>query len=296
MAFNRESLPQPSNFVANMGRGPTPAPVAPTPATPPPAAAEPPAQSEGPTLQELAYFIRMYGGSGGIDPNYNEDGSLNEQQQRLLAAIQKFDPDANFRFEAPTWNEGSTPGGQRLFWDASKLPGIGGPGKGQLYQMAGDFTPMLSDGQYNNGDLYYDDPNWGKITARGNEQKQKDPWWTVAAPLAVGMLAPWAAGGLAAAGIGGAAGLTSSVTGSGMGAAAGGMLGKGIGGAVKALPGFARNVSSGNWAGAGMSALGAGAGVMGGLGGTLGHVGQGLSTVGKWLPLANAAAGMMRRK
>lgn len=248
-------------------------------------------------LQELARFIRNNGGSGSIDYTWGTGTEeLSEYQQKMLDAIRQFDPDARFEFSAGNNSEGSSPNGQKLYYDASKLPGLSGPGKGQLYQMADEFTPMWDDGDYQNKDMFFDDPNWGKMTYRGNEKKQKDPWWVHAAPLAVGMLAPWAAGGLAAAGIGGTAGLTAGVTGSGMGAAAGGWLGNGISSATKALPRVAASAAGGDWSGVARAGIGMGLGAMGGMGGTIGQVGQGLSTVNKWLPLAQGAYGMMRRK
>jgi len=243
-----------------------------------------------PKLQNfLNYYTEGHMGDGG---GMNQEMYDYYQGDEMLKMLQQFDPSASWEYNDNMTGGGeggpSGVGGYKLNYNHALLP---------KSKFGDEFIKPVKDKTEVYDDKYvYDDENYGKITLSKNVKKPKDPMWTKLAPLAVGMGGPMIGAALAGAGIGGAAGLTSSVTGSGMGAAAGGMLGKGIGGAVKALPGFARNVSSGNWAGAGMSALGAGAGVMGGLGGTLGHVGQGLSTVGKWLPLANAAAGMMRRK
>lgn len=233
-------------------------------------------------LPKLQNFLNYY--RSGLDGNtmtqemYDAYGG-----DDILATLKQFDPNASWEYHDNMTGGGeggpSGVGGYVLNYDQSKLPKT----------KFGSVFNVKQAGQGNDvyDDKYvYDDENYGKITHYKNVKKPKDPMWTKIAPLVVGMGGPALGAALAGAGIGGAAGLTSAVTGSGMGSMASGALGKGIAGMVRGMPSMASNAASGNWQGAGMSALGSGLGMAGGA----------MADIGRWLPVANGALGMMRRK
>lgn len=183
--------------------------TAPTPTAAPTPATEPPLS---PPLQNWLLHTR-YGNdvlSREMYDYYNGD--------QILQAVRQYDPNAKWTLVPQYGGEGGMGAdGYRLDFDFTKLPGVGGPGGGRPIFESG-LVPANAD--LYNPNMVYNDPLYGTLTPQQNVRKQKDPWWTIAAPIAVGMLAPWAAGGLAAAGIGGTAGLTAGATGSGLAAGA----------------------------------------------------------------------------
>lgn len=134
----------------------------------------------------------------------------------ILAALQKYDPNARFNDVKMGSQEGGEGEwmGKQLAFDASKLPTSKGG-------MAGyDLNPSnLHENVMNKGGVYEDDA-YGSVTNSANFAPDKVKLWTKIAPLLVTMGAPMAGGALAGMGIGGAAGLTAGVTGSGLGGAA----------------------------------------------------------------------------
>lgn len=201
-------------------------------------------------IPDLSGFLRYYR-SGYGNGNTNQEMYDYFGGDDILRALQKFDPDARWNVD----EDGVGNKSYNLSYDVSKLPS----------NKFGDFLNMKPI--YNDkNDLYdskiqYHDDNWGQITHTKNVKKAKDPMWTKVAPLVPGMLAPWAAGMLAAGGIGAGAGLTSGVTGSGLaaGAKAPGFLAN----MVRGLPGIGSNISSGNWGNLGQTAASVAGGAMG---------------------------------
>jgi hypothetical protein len=242
-----------------------------------------------PKLQSfLDYFRSGYDGNSMTQEVYDA-----YKGDDMLNLLKEFDPDASWSYNDNTTGGGEGgPSGQGAYvlnYNASKLPK-------SKYGSFLDVKPVKEGTEVYDDKYTYDDENYGKVTHYKNVKKPKDPMWTKLAPLVVGMGGPMVGAALAGAGIGGAAGLTSAVTGSGMSGAAGGALGKGISGAVKALPGAGRSIAGGDWRGLAGSAAGMGLGMLGGMGGAVGNVAQGMSSLSRWLPVANAAYGMMRRK
>jgi hypothetical protein len=137
-------------------------------------------------------------------------GSIQTSEQKALDQVRAYDPDA--RFETQGGGEG---GGEQTYlrYDPTKLP-----------EFKGDMTRAV------NANTVYGlkdkskvtkDEVWGDWTTSDNVLQEKDPLWTVLAPIAVGALAPMASAAfLASTGIGlGAAG-TAAVTGGAAGLSA----------------------------------------------------------------------------
>lgn len=193
----------------------TPAPTPETPAPAPETPTSTPTSTAGtdPVSPVLRSWLQQYHSGYNVLPPemfnmFNGDAILRE--------IQKFDPNARWTQTAQYGGEGGDgPMGYRLDYDVTKLPTVGGPGGGRSIFETG-YVPVQDGATLLHPEMTYDDPYYGKITPAQNVKKASDPWWTYAAPIAVGMVAPWAAGALAASGIGGAAGLTAGVTGSGL--------------------------------------------------------------------------------
>lgn len=230
---------------------PTPAP------TPAPEPAPAPAAAVSPALRD---FLLQYYSGYVVLPQEMYDLFRGDD---VLQQLRAFDPNAQWTRTAMWGGEGGDgPLGYRLDFDPSRLPRVGGPGENRHVFDTG-FRPVMEGMNLRNPGAVYNDSVYGDLTPYDNIQQERDPWWTVAAPIAVGMLAPWAAGGLAAMGVG-APGLTSAVTGSGLAASSGAIpwWAKAIGRA----PSVAKQVSGGAnpWglmAGLGASALGAPYGV-----------------------------------
>lgn len=152
----------------------------------------------------------------------------------LLNAARSYDPNAR-------WEEVATPeggSGKSLVVDIEKLPGSKA-GKAGYDLRTSDF------GKLKNPRAVVDDPVYGKVTNSANVARDADPLWTKLAPLAVTMLAPMAGAALAGAGIGGAAGLTSAATGSGLVAGAKSTLPSWLTSALAKTPSYAAQLSSG---------------------------------------------------
>lgn len=231
-----------------------PAATEPPPAAtePPPAVTEPPPAADPVSANLRGWLQQFRSGMNVLSPEmyqlYNGD--------EILRELQKFDPNARWTPTAQWGGEGGDgPMGYRLDYDVTKLPTVGGPGGGRdVFGWA-----AVQDGaNLIRPEMVYEDPYYGKITPSQNIKKAADPWWTYAAPLAVGVVAPWAAGLAAGAGIGGAAGLTSAVTGSGVAPGATSWWTN----AMRGAPSVAKQVASGNFnpaafaAGVGADALG----------------------------------------
>ena len=199
-------------------------------------------------IPDLSGFLRYYR-SGYGNGNTNQEMYDYFGGDDILKALQKFDPSAR-------WNMTQDDSGNKnydLSYDISKLPS-------NKFGQFLDMKPMYND--HNDlymPDLHYQDQNWGNITHTKNVKKPTDPTWTKLAPLVPGLVAPWAAGMLAANGIG-AAGMASSVTGSGV--AAGKVPGF-IANLTRGLLGIGANVSSGNFGNLGQQAAGMVGGALG---------------------------------
>lgn len=155
----------------------------------------------------------------------------------ILDALRKYDPDARFtETQMPGEGEGV---GYRLDFDASKLPASKGG-------MAGyDLNPSNLHDRTKDSSAVYDDPVYGSVTNSANFYKDADATWTKLAPIAVGMLAPMAGAALAGAGIGGTAGLTAGVTGSGLGGA--GTIPAWAAKLIAKAPQLAGQIDNGQW-------------------------------------------------
>lgn len=197
---------------------PEPTTAAPTPPSDTPADTTNPNDTTAISPSLRSWLLQQKSGYNVLTPEmYNYFGG-----DEILKQLQQFDPNARWTVSDIGGNEGGPSGqGLRLDFDPSKLPGVGGPGAGRSIYDTG-FVPVYDNSNLHNADMTYDDPYFGRLTPYKNVVKPKADWWEYAAPLAVGLLAPYAAAGLAGAGIGGTAGLTSSVTGSGVAAGAGG--------------------------------------------------------------------------
>jgi hypothetical protein len=131
----------------------------------------------------------------------------------LLAQIKKYDPNATWT-DVVAGGEGQE-AGKRLDFDITKLPKIKTP--------SGSETGVFGINPANLGKLrdesaVMDDPLYGKVTPSWNTRYDPSLMERYA-PLiaaAISMGGPALAGALASAGIGGTAGLTAGVTGSGL--------------------------------------------------------------------------------
>jgi hypothetical protein len=157
----------------------------------------------------------------------------------LLEAIRQYDPNARVVDTDIGGGEAGPQGrGKKIEFDHTKLP------SSKMGTFGLDLRPSnaVSGGLYN--DRYViDDENYGEVTNSKNLKHGGMDWWEMAAPLAIAALAPMAAGALAGAGIGGA-GLTSAVTGSGLGASAPSWMA----GLVKGGPSMMDKLSRGDFA------------------------------------------------
>jgi hypothetical protein len=152
----------------------------------------------------------------------------------LLEAARKYDPEA--RWQDVTTGENNS--GRSLVVDIEKLP-KSKMGKAGFDLRATNFMPhMKNPNAVEHSDVY------GDVTNSGNLYDDADPLWTKYAPLLVTFAAPMIGSALAAAGIGGAAGLTAGVTGSGLAA---GAVPKWATMFTKGLPSNARSISEGNF-------------------------------------------------
>lgn len=202
-------------------RGRTPLAPPETPAAPPPEATTPEAPTPPVDAPEVlpadlrAWLMQYYSGYNVLPQEmYDLYGG-----DDVLAQLQKFDPNARWTQTAQYGGEGGEgPMGYRLDFDPSKLPTVGGPGGDRTIFETG-FRPVFDNDVLRNAEMVYDDPYYGRVTPYQNVQQERDPWWTIAAPIAVSLLAPYAGAALAGAGIGGSAGLTAAATGSGLSAA-----------------------------------------------------------------------------
>jgi hypothetical protein len=215
---------------------PTPAPVVEESA---PAATATAATPMNPSLRN---FLLQYVSGYNVLPQEMYDLYGGDE---ILRQLQQYDPSAKWVPTATYGGEGGDgPMGYRLEFDPRALPAVDGPGGGKNFFETG-LAPVHDGEDMYRGEMVYEDPIYGTLTPRQNIKKAADPWWTYAAPLAVGVLAPWAAGGLAAAGVGGTAGLTGAVTGSGVAAAAGGSPWWAQ--ALRGLPNYARQIDTGTF-------------------------------------------------
>lgn len=154
--------------------------------------------------------------------------------EAILDALRKYDPEARFTETRMGGDDDRI--GYRLDFDASKLPASKG-GKAGF-----DLNPSNLHDRTKNPNAVYDDPVYGKVTNSANFYKDADAEWTKYAPLVVSVLAPMAGSALAAAGIGGTAGLTAGVTGSGLGGAA--TIGKAGAQLIAKLPNLAPQIKN----------------------------------------------------
>lgn len=203
----------------------TPPVSAPPPGETPPVSAPPPAAGLEPRRTPSAF-------AEGLEPSLRQlliqqrsgYNLLSDEQlqtwggAQILDNVRQFDPNANWTYVPGGSNEGGDiAGGWRLDFDPSAIPAAGaGTNHPEL-----NFVPIDENTRLTNGAMVYDDPYYGRVTPYHNVQKERDPWWVTAAPIAVSLVAPWAAGVAAGAGIG-TAGLASTVT---SGAYAGGAAG-----------------------------------------------------------------------
>lgn len=242
--------------------GEPPVTTPPITTTSPPAATEPPPAAGTPTSPVSADL------RGWLNNFIWSNGELNDDlfaahSDQILTEVRKFDPNARWVMKTAGGPAGESGYMQSptyaLDFDRAKLPTVGGPGGGRTIFDTG-FVPVYEDSKLFNPELVYEDPYYGKLTVQGNVKKEKDPWWVYAAPLAVSLVAPWAAGLAAGAGVGGAAGLTAAATGSGLSAAQG--AAPWWANALRGAPNVAKQVASGNFnpygfaAGLGADALG----------------------------------------
>lgn len=128
----------------------------------------------------------------------------------ILAQLQKYDPNAKWTDTELGGGEGGSQGwGKRLDFDVTKLP------KSQKGTAGYDLNPANLHTALP-GSKSYADSVYGDVRNSKEFAPDKEALWTKLAPLAVATLAPMAGAALAGAGIGGVAGLTAGVTGSGV--------------------------------------------------------------------------------
>lgn len=194
------------------------APVTPDPAAPP---VSPPTTNTSPdsTLSPaLRDWLLQYASGHNVltDEMYNYF-----RGDDILQQVLKFDPNARWTETDISGGEGGGQGrGRRLDFDPRTLPAVGGPGLNNSIFDTG-FVPVYDNSNLHHPGMTYDDPYYGRLTPYANVVQEKTPWWVTAAPIAVSLLAPYAAGALAAGGIG-AGVATGAVTGSGVAAGAAG--------------------------------------------------------------------------
>lgn len=153
----------------------------------------------------------------------------------LLKAAQQYDPNAHWQ----NVTNGDAGAGRSLVVDIEKLPGSKA-GKAGYDLRASNFkeSKYLKDpSKIAQDDVY------GSVTNSSNFRDDQEAAWTKLAPLLVAALGPMAGAALAGAGIGGGAGLTAGVTGSGVTGSAPGWLTS----LVKQGPSNARAISNGNF-------------------------------------------------
>lgn len=161
----------------------------------------------------LLDFMRMYGLlSGRQMPQemYDHFGG-----DKILEQLRAYDPNARWATAQMGGGEGGYTDqvGRTLEFDPRLLPTSGSGIDLVNMRAVGDDRSNLR-----NPNMVYTDPIYGAVTHSSNIKPQQAAWWEYAAPIAVGALAPWAAGALAASGVGlGAAGATSAVTGAAAG-------------------------------------------------------------------------------
>ena len=151
----------------------------------------------------------------------------------LLDAARQYDPGAHWQ-DVQTAEGGP---GRSLVVDIEKFPGSKA-GKAGYDLRSSDFGRLKNLNAVEQNDAY------GGVTNSKNIVKEPDAAWTKLAPLLVTFAAPMIGSALAAAGIGGAAGLTAGVTGSGLAA---GAVPKWATMLAKGLPSNARAISEGNF-------------------------------------------------
>ena len=183
----------------------------------------------------LASILQALQSGNGVmsDEQLNHFGG----RDAILSALHSFDPNAQLTQTETSGGEGgSGPMGWRMDYDVSKAPTSKGGTLG-LDLRTSNF------GKLKNPNAVYNDDQYGSVTNSANVFKPADPLWVKLAPLAVGALAPMAGAALAGAGIGGAAGLTAGVTGSGLGASS--SLPSWLTSQLGKLPQYARSLASG---------------------------------------------------
>lgn len=205
-----------------------PTPTAPDQTRTPDAAAPPPPEAGAPAISAplRIYLMQQLSGHNVMSPEmYNFYGG-----DEILRQVQKYDPNARWTASEIGGGEGGSMGsGMRLDFDPRLIPNLQTPAgapEGITWR------PVYDNEGLRVQEMQYNDPLYGPMTPLQNKYKTQDPWWTYAAPLAIGALAPMAApaffGALGAGAAG--AGFTSAVTGAAAGLGAGsipGVLGAG---------------------------------------------------------------------
>jgi hypothetical protein len=230
---------------------PVPGPVETAPVTEPtPGVTVPDAPVAGdalpPTLRD--WLLQQHGGANVLnDAQYDYF-----KGDEVLRQIQQFDPNARWTTTDIGGGEGGGVGrGRRLDFDVTKLPGVGGPGRGASIYDTG-FVPVYDDSKLHNSNMVYNDALYGNLTPYRNVDKGPTPFLEKYGPLiaaAIAMGGPAAAAALAAGGIGAGAGAAS--LGAGAGAWGGAALADGAAAApwwatsaVKAIPTLGKNVGA----------------------------------------------------
>ena len=191
---------------------------------------------------------------------------------KILEGIKKYDPSAKWEWQKGG-DDNSQGGGYKLNYNHTLMPKI----NGQHFSEMSD-TNM---GKMKDPASFSYDKNYGNVTSANNFQKPKDKMWTKYAPLVVGAGGPMMGAYLASMGIGGAAGLTGAVTGSGMGGAGASKFASGVGKTLaRGMPGFGRQLSNGTFNPLGLA--GAALSAAGGLGDTAGELARTAGTVAKY--------------
>jgi hypothetical protein len=151
----------------------------------------------------LAYLNSGYSGQAADESTIAHFGG-----DDLLTAAKQYDPNAHW--ETVTNGDGGS--GRTLVVDIEKLPSSKAGKAG--YDLRGsnhkEREYLRNPSQVVNDDVY------GSVTNSKNFADDREATWTKLAPLFVSLVAPMGAAALAAQGIGGAAGLTSAATGSGL--------------------------------------------------------------------------------
>lgn len=179
----------------------------------------------------LKYLASGYQNQAADDSTINAFGG-----DDMLKAAQQYDPNAHWQTVAG----GDNGNGRSLVVDIEKLPASQG-GKAGYDLRASNHATKLKDPS-----KVYEDDVYGSVTNSKNFYKEQDAAWTKIAPLLVTMVAPMAGAALAGAGIGGAAGLTAGVTGSGLSGASS-TLPSWLTSQMSKLPQTAQAVNEGRW-------------------------------------------------